>query len=145
MPVDPRQPSDPAGHGADRIGWFTVLYDEGCPICRTAHRWLAGRAQLVPLEFLPAASDAARRRFPGLDHSATLRDLTVIADTGAVYVGDGAWLACLWALADYRAMAERLSTPAMLPAARRFIAAASAVRRSTRDPGYGDVCDDRCR
>jgi predicted DCC family thiol-disulfide oxidoreductase YuxK len=137
--------TDPAGHGAGRIGSFTVLYDEGCPVCRAAHRWLAGRAQLVPLWFLPAGSAAARRQFPGLDHAATLRDLTVIADTGAVYVHDGAWLACLWALADYRGMAERLSSPALLPAARRFIAAAAAVRRQTREADYGDVCDDGCR
>jgi predicted DCC family thiol-disulfide oxidoreductase YuxK len=137
--------ADPAGHGAGRIGSFTVLYDRGCPICRAARRWLAGRPQLVPLEFVPAGSPEARDRFPGLDHAATLRDLTVIADTGAVYVGDGAWLACLWALADHRGTAERLSSPALLPAARRFIAAAAAVRRQTREADYGDGCDDRCR
>jgi predicted DCC family thiol-disulfide oxidoreductase YuxK len=137
--------ADPAGHGAGRIGSFTVLYDAGCPLCRAAHRWLAARAQLVPLDFVAAGSAAARQRFPGLDHAATLRDLTVVADTGAVYVDDGAWLACLWALADYRGMAERLGTPALLPAARRFIAAAAAVRRQTRGADYGDVCDDGCR
>ncbi|GGQ38582.1 thiol-disulfide oxidoreductase DCC family protein [Couchioplanes azureus] len=136
---------DPAGLGAGRIGSFTVLYDEACPICRTAHRWLQGRAQLVPLRFVPAGSETARQRFPGLDHAATLRDLTVIADNGLVYVSDGAWLACLWALADYRGVAERLSTPSLLPAARRFIAAASAVRQSSRGEDYGDGCDDSCR
>jgi predicted DCC family thiol-disulfide oxidoreductase YuxK len=124
---------------------FTVLFDVGCPVCRAAHRWLGGRAQLVPLEFVPAGSDEARRRFPGLDHDATLRDLTVIADSGLVYVADGAWLACLWALSDYRGMAERLAAPALLPAARRFIAAASAVRQATRSGDYGDMRDDRCR
>lgn len=156
--------ADPAGHGAGRIGSLTVLYDADCPLCRGARRWLTGRAQLVPLLFVPAGSAEARRLFPGLDHPATLRDLTVIADDGSVYVGDGAWAACLWALADYRAMAERLTSPRLLPAARRFIAAASAVRESTRSPGagatrrrtareplpaagadYGDACDDRCR
>ncbi|MEV6629221.1 DCC1-like thiol-disulfide oxidoreductase family protein [Actinoplanes sp. NPDC051470] len=136
---------DPAGHGAGRIGFFTVLYDEGCPICRTAHRWLESRAQLVPLVFVAAGSAEARARFPGLDHTATLRDLTVISDQGEVYADDGAWLACLWALADYRGMAERLGTPALLPAARKFIRAASAVRRQTRGADYGDVCDDTCR
>ena len=139
----------PAGHGAGRVSYFTVLYDEGCPICRAAHRWLAGRHQLVPLEFVPAGSAAARARFPGLDHAATLRDLTVIADDGSLYVGDGAWVACLWALADHRATAERISSPALLPAARRIIAAASAIRESTRsearDGYYGDQCDERCR
>jgi predicted DCC family thiol-disulfide oxidoreductase YuxK len=146
----------PAGHGAGRIGAFTVLFDEDCPVCRTARRWLASRAQLVPLWFIPAGSAEARRLFPTLDHGATLRDLTVVGDEGSVYVGDGAWMACLWALADYRGMAERISSPALLPTARRFIAAASAVRESTRTSGtrephgtagadYGDGCDDRCR
>ena len=135
---------DPAGHGAGRIGAFTVLYDAGCPICRTAQRWLAARDQLVPLRFVPSGSAEARRRFPGLDHAATLRDLTVIADNGLVYASDSAWLACMWALTDYRGMAERLSSPRLLPVARRFIAAASAVRQQTRSDDYGDVCDDRC-
>jgi predicted DCC family thiol-disulfide oxidoreductase YuxK len=137
--------ADPAGHGAGRVGAFVVLYDAGCPICRTARSWLSGRAQLVPLHFVPAGSAEARARFPTLDHAAALRDLTVIADTGDVYVSDGAWAACLWALADYRGMAERLTTPGLLPAARRFIKAASAVRESTRSADYGDVCDDSCR
>jgi predicted DCC family thiol-disulfide oxidoreductase YuxK len=136
---------DETGVGAGRVGGFTVLYDQQCPLCRAAHRWLAGRAQLVPLRFLPAGSAEARLSFPGLDHAGTMRDLTVIADTGEVYVDDGAWLACLWALADYRGMAERLSSPRLLPTARRFIAAAAAVRQSTRTADYrGECADHRC-
>ncbi|MCO8272069.1 DUF393 domain-containing protein [Actinoplanes sp. TRM 88003] len=143
----------PAERGGGRaLARLTVLYDAGCPICRAARRWLSGRAQLVPLEFVPAGSEEARQRFPGLDHAATLRDVTVIGDDGSVWIGDGAWVACLWALADYRATAERMSTPALLPTARRFIAAASAVRARTRSVDfdnspayYGDGCDDRCR
>jgi len=127
------------------ISSFTVLYDAGCPICRAARGWLGNRAQLVPLRFVPAGSAEARQLFPGLDHAATLREVTVIADTGEVYVADGAWLACLWALADYRGMAERLGSPRLLPTARRFIAAAAAVRQGTTTADYGDKCDDRCR
>jgi hypothetical protein len=100
-----------------------------------------------------AGSAEARERFPGLDHAATLRDLTVIADDGSYYVGDAAWVACLWALADHRRTAERISSPKLLPAARRIIAAASRVREATRSgqpdaagvAGYGGACDDRCR
>jgi predicted DCC family thiol-disulfide oxidoreductase YuxK len=145
MSTAPLRYADPAGHGAGRIGYFVVLFDAGCPICRTARAWLSHRAQLVPLHFVPARSAEARAMFPDLDHASTLRDLTVIADTGDVYVSDGAWAACLWALADYRGMAERLTTPRLLPTARRFIKAASAVRESTRSADYGDVCDDSCR
>ncbi|MEU8129201.1 DCC1-like thiol-disulfide oxidoreductase family protein [Micromonospora sp. NPDC049049] len=142
---------DPTALGGGGIRGFTVLFDAACPICRAARRWLSSRAQLVPLEFVPAGSAEARRRFPGLDHDATLRDLTVIADTGEVYAGDGAWFACLWALTDHRSAAERLARPHLLPLARQTVAAASAIRERIRDPwaeptdepaGYGDL-DDR--
>ena len=126
---------------------LTVLYDAGCPICRAARRWLAGRPQLVPLDFVPAGSAAARLRFPGLDHDATLRDITVVADTGEVYVGDAAWLACLWALESHRDLAYRLRQPHLLPLARGVVKAASSVRAAVRDDqpsadGYGEG-DDR--
>lgn len=142
---------DPTAHAGGGIRGFTVLFDAACPLCRAARRWLSSRAQLVPLEFVPAGSTEARRRFPGLDHDATLRDLTVIADTGEVYAGDGAWFACLWALTDHRSTAERLARPHLLPLARQTVAAASAIRERIRDPwaeptdepaGYGDP-DDR--
>ena len=124
VPRGNAMPDRPGG----AISYLLVLYDAGCPLCRAARRWLASRAQLVPLHFLPAGSPEARRRFPGLDHDATLRDLTVVADTGEVYAGDAAWLACLWALAGYRELADRLAEPHLLPVARRAIAAAAAVR-----------------
>lgn len=150
--IAPARGPAPYGEGgaSGRVNFFTVLYDAHCPLCRTARRWLESRAQLVPLHFLPAASNEARQRFPGLDHDATLRDLTVVADTGEVYVGDGAWLACLWSLAGYRELADRLARPHLLPVARRMIAAAAAAREHTRTSGYGctdertDCASDRC-
>ena len=150
---------DSAVHG-DRGVWppvtsLTVLYDANCRICRSAQRWLESRRQAVPLEFVPAGSAEAGARFPELDPAATLRDLTVITDGGLVYVGDGAWLACLWALEGYRGWAERLAAPSMLPLARRAIAMAAAARERNR-AGYGGVdaqeddfppgcTDDHCR
>ena len=137
----------PARHGAgEAVRSLTVLYDADCALCRSARRWLESRVQLVPLIFVPAGSAEARRRLPGLDHEETLRDITVVADTGDVYVGDAAWLACLWALAGYRELADHLAQPHLLPLARRAVAAAAAVRESTRHPTagtqYGDL-DDR--
>ncbi|MBQ0900566.1 thiol-disulfide oxidoreductase DCC family protein [Micromonospora sp. U21] len=150
---------DPTAYGGGGIREFIVLFDANCPLCRAARRWLASRAQLVPLEFVPAGSAEARRRFPGLDHDATLLDLTVVADSGEVYAGDGAWFACLWALADHRSTAERLARPRLLPLARHLVTTASAIRERVRDAraepademaGYGDLddradcADDRC-
>jgi predicted DCC family thiol-disulfide oxidoreductase YuxK len=144
----------PTGSAPQRgtVRGFTVLYDAGCGLCRSARRWLESRDQLVPLDFVATGSGEARRRFRGLDHDATLRDITVVADTGEVYVGDAAWLACLWALAGYRELADRLAQPHLLPVARRAVAAAAAVRERTREPDtqYGglddraDCADNRC-
>src|SRR5262249_34989549 len=125
----------PAGPGrrvtGPMPGRLTVLYDAGCPMCRAARRWLAGRAQLVPLDFVEAGSAAARRRFPGLDHARTLAEVTVVADTGAVYAGDSAWLVCLWALDGYRALALRLASPRMRPLARPVVHAATLIPDGT--------------
>ena len=57
-----------------------------------------------------------------------MRDLTVVTDSGLVYCGDAAWLACLWALTGYRSWAERFAQPSLLPLARRVIATAAAAR-----------------
>ena len=120
---------------------LTVLYDAGCGICRTARTWLAGRAQLVPLEFVPAGTVAAVERYPALDHARTLSEITVIADTGDVYEGDAAWIVCLWALEGYRSIANRLATPALRPLARGVVARAAAIRAGRRDSSTHDRHD----
>ena len=131
---------------------LTVLYDAGCGLCRTARAWLASRAQLVPLEFVAAGSDEARRRYPALDPVETLADITVVADDGGVYTGDSAWIICLWALDGYRGLAARLARPDLRPTARRVVQAAAALRRGTRaeafdrqlEQGYGSDCGGTC-
>ena len=125
-------------------GRLTVLYDGGCPLCRAARRWLAGRVQLVPLDFVEAGSAAATHRFPGLDHARSLAEVTVVADTGAVYTGDAAWLICLWALDGYRGLALRLARPGLRPLARRVVHAAATIREGT-GVRYVHACDDACR
>ena len=115
---------------------LTVLYDPGCALCAGARSWLESQAQLVRLVFLPAGSSAARRRFPGIDHGATVSRLTVIADNGAVYMREKGWLMCLWALRDYRSFAQRIGTPDRLPAARRFFAWVERHRGSLWAAGW---------
>ncbi|MER7278549.1 DUF393 domain-containing protein [Dactylosporangium sp. NPDC000244] len=118
---------------------LTVLYDDGCRLCRTARTWLGGRAQIVPLEFVAAGSQEARRRYPALDPDETLADITVVADDGGVYVGDAAWLVYLWALDGYRGLAARLSQPHLRPIARRVAQSAGNLRGYRQD--CGETCD----
>jgi len=129
-----------AGRDADAgVRVVTVLYDATCNLCGTARAWLEGQPQLVPLEFLAAGSDEARRRYPFLDPDLTLEDLTVVGDGGEVWVGAKAWVVCLWALQGKRGLAQRLSSPALMPRARAVVSFVSRHRRSLGT--YGVACD----
>lgn len=99
-----------------------VLYDAHCELCCRIREWLTSQPKYVELKFIAAGSAEARRRFPELNHNATLRELTVISTSGHVYRDAKAWLMCLWALREYREWSLQLSTPEMMPIARRFIA-----------------------
>lgn len=107
---------------------LTVLYDASCGLCKRAQGWLMSQPKHVELIFVAATSEEARRRFPQLNHDLTLTDLTVIGDDGAVYFGPKAWLMCLWALREYREWSLRLSSPALLPTAKRVISTISQNR-----------------
>lgn len=105
-----------------------VLYDAHCTLCRRLRAWLEAQEQLTPLVFLAAGSEAARLRFPHIDHQASLEDLMVIANTGAAYCGPKAWIMCLWALRNYRQLSFRLASPEWLPVARKVVAWVSTHR-----------------
>ena len=107
---------------------LTVLYDAQCGLCQRARAWLAAQPAYVQLEFLPAGSPAARERYPRLDVAATLAALHVVSDDGRVWSGARAWVMCLWALRETRALALRLSTPARMALAQRMVARLSEHR-----------------
>ncbi|MCD9873496.1 thiol-disulfide oxidoreductase DCC family protein [Streptomyces guryensis] len=115
---------------ADRVPVrrLTVLYDAECALCAFLRDWLVRQPQLVPLELVPAASEEARRRFPGLDHGATLDEITVVGDAGQVYRAAAAWIVTLWALREHRPLAHRLSTPSGARLARGAVLAAAKWR-----------------
>ncbi|MGW1668817.1 thiol-disulfide oxidoreductase DCC family protein [Streptomyces sp. NPDC002324] len=125
--------------GAERVPvlGLTVLYDARCGLCAFLREWLGRQRQLVPLEFVAAGSEEARRLFPSLDHGATLEEITIVGDGGQVYRGAAAWIVCLWALREHRPLAHRLSTPAGARFARTAVLAAAKWRGAHRQPGSG--------
>lgn len=131
-----------------RMRHLTVLYDADCPVCVHIRHWLLGQRHLVPLLLVPAASAEARRRFPGLAHAETLREITVIGDQGQVWTGTDAFIVCLWALAEHRPKANWLATPAGRPFAKAAMYTAAAIRHAVRgdsgaEPG-APACDEQC-
>jgi predicted DCC family thiol-disulfide oxidoreductase YuxK len=121
-----------------------VLYDEQCALCRRCHQWLEGQATHVPLHFLPAGGDVARREFGDVPWLGA--DLVVVDDHNNVWAGPAAFLMCLWATVDYRAWSYRLSGKALAPLAERFFHFVSSNRKAIgRVVGSNDCPDGRCR
>lgn len=107
---------------------LTVLYDAACGFCIRCRRWLEQQPKLLELEFLPAGSAEAARRFPRLEGAED--ELVVVSDEGGVYRGARGWIMCLYALEEYREWSLRLARPALLPLARRAFELVSLNRRS---------------
>lgn len=122
---------------------LTVLYDEECSLCRWVREWLETRTLAVPLRFLPVGSPVARTLYPALDHDRTREEVTVISDQGDLWTAEGAWVMCLWATDEYRALAEWLAAPSRRAVARRVVLAVArrtASRPRPAECGYGDAC-----
>jgi predicted DCC family thiol-disulfide oxidoreductase YuxK len=89
---------------------ITILYDAACGLCTLAKDWMRQQSPLVRLRFEAVGSSKAQRIFPQLSPD----ELAVVANTGEVWLGKHAWIVCLWALRDYRDLAFRLTSPALL-------------------------------
>ena len=107
---------------------LTLLYDPDCGLCRRVQGWLADQPKLVELRMIPVKTEAARRRYPQLNHDLTVEDLTAISDRGEVYFGPKAWLMVLWTLTKYRDWSYRLAAPELLPTTRRVVSLVSQHR-----------------
>jgi predicted DCC family thiol-disulfide oxidoreductase YuxK len=64
--------------------------------------------------------------FPSLPAS----ELAVVSDEGHVWLGNSAFIICLWALREFRGWARTLATPMLRPMARQAFAAVSQNRQS---------------
>ncbi|MFI5657295.1 thiol-disulfide oxidoreductase DCC family protein [Streptomyces sp. NPDC051684] len=150
--------ADRGATGVVPVRRLTVLYDADCALCTHVRNWLVKQRQLVPLDLVPAGHARARALFPGLDHSATLREITVIGDGGQIYRGAAAWVVCMWALREYRATSHRMATPMGLRFAKHAVLGAAKYRELqqqrqdgwTYDPQRGwfhapPACDSGCR
>ena len=106
------------------ISSFTILYDAECGLCTSAKDWISRQTPLVALQFIATGSPEAHRRFPQLRAG----EVAVVSNTGEVWLGDRAWIVCLWALQDYRDLAFRLTSPLLSLLAREAFAIVSKNR-----------------
>ena len=102
-----------------------VMYDPRCGLCTEAKTWLVRQRPYVRLVLLASGPERAGELFPQLPPG----ELAVVSDSGQAWLGDRAFLMCLWALKDYRRWARRLASPTLLPLARQAFATISRNRR----------------
>jgi predicted DCC family thiol-disulfide oxidoreductase YuxK len=122
---------------------LTILYDAGCELCQRARAWMEREPAFVPLEFLPCASDEARRRFGVIPWLGA--ELVVVADDGRVWAGPAAFLTCLWALRRHREWSLRLASPELAPLAERVFHALSGRRQAISSLlSHRPCASDRC-
>lgn len=99
-----------------KIENLTVLYDETCGFCVRCMRWLRAQPVHVPLQYLAMHSPEALSRYAELSHLIVRREnFVVVSNNGQVYVGSHGRLMCLWALKEYRGLAQSLASPLFFP------------------------------
>ncbi len=103
---------------------ITILCDAGCGLCTRTRDWIAQQESLVRVRCLASGSAEAQAEFPGLP----VGELAVVGNTGEVWLGNHAWIVCLWALRGYRDLAFRLTSPFLLLMAREAFAMVSKNR-----------------
>ena len=108
--------------------YLTVFYDPACGLCTRVRDWLKRQAVYVPLILVAQGSPQAGLICPELKTGFYDDQLIVVSDNGSAYVGNHAWIMCLWALRDYRRLAMRLANPVLLPLARQAFEAVSGNR-----------------
>jgi predicted DCC family thiol-disulfide oxidoreductase YuxK len=97
-----------------------VLYDMNCDFCRRCRRWMEEEPAFLPVQFVAAQSDDARRLLPDWEKYKVTNELTVLGDDGALYQGPHAFIMCLYALVEFRELSLRLASPTLLPFARQI-------------------------
>ncbi len=100
---------------------LTLFYDARSGLCSRLRQWLSSQPSYVRLEFFPYDSPEAGRLLPSIRHLHADQEILVMADTGEVWQGAGAWVMCLWALREFRAWSARLASPAMQGMARKVV------------------------
>jgi len=102
------------------------MYDSNCGLCTEVRDWLRHQPAYLDLRLMASDSEEARREFPTLP----VGELAVVSSEGQVWIGDNAFIVCLWALREYRRWATRLATPMLRPLARQAFEAVSRNRKS---------------
>jgi len=67
-----------------------LIYDEECPICRKAARWVDRNKRGDGFELLPCQAEAVRSRFPFMKETVCMKAMQLVLPDGRVLSGEKA-------------------------------------------------------
>ena len=111
------------------LNWIEVYYDGRCGMCCSFHEWLNRQKRAFRVRFIPYQAEEAAERFPEIADLDPAREMVARTSEGQIIRGAEAWVWCLYSCANYRKMARRLASPALLPMAKRACQLLAANRR----------------
>ncbi len=121
----------------DNEARMLLLYDAGCPVCRTSVRFLASRKGAERLRMTPLQEHGVLERL-GISHEAAMGALHAVTVDGAGYVGADGVIRALAVLPRYRWVGGILRVPGAMPVARMGYNVFARLR--PRDECESGVC-----
>lgn len=103
----------------------TLIYDEECPLCRTAVAWVRVNARPDTLDYLPCQSPQRSERFSSLTEAQCMEAVQLVLPDGQVFAADQALPHLFLLLRRWRWFARVLRLPLvshLSPFAYRFVA-----------------------
>ena len=121
---------------------LSVLYDDECAFCVRCRELFTGYEPIAPVRFVPASSPLARELCAGKIPGFGL-ELVVVDSSGAYWSGPAAFLVCLWAFDETRALASLLGLPLLRWFGAWFFRFVSH-NRGALSSLFGLRCDGHC-
>lgn len=88
-----------------------LVYDDDCPVCRSAADWIRKNQVKGSFDLFPCQSEEARKRFPFIEKAECMKAMQLILPNGKILAGERAIPEILVRLKRYSPMASLFRLP----------------------------------
>ena len=110
-----------------------IFYDSRCDICSSFIKWLRQQPCSCNVNYVSYQSGRGEEWFQSMAMGELERQLVVRNDSGGMYRGAAAWVQCMLVCLSYADLAERLSSPLLMPVAQKACHLAACNERTLRE------------
>ena len=110
-----------------------IFYDSRCGVCSSFIKWLHQQPCSCNVNYVSYQSGRGEEWFQSMAMGELERQLVVRNDSGGMYRGAAAWVQCMLVCLSYADLAERLSSPLLMPVAQKACHLAACNERTLRE------------